>query len=80
MIENWKKAYRLNSVRIAVALAFVSGLEPYVPWLASILPTGWVPVVAVAIVVARLVTQKKLHQTTPDAILAEAEKLEGGAK
>lgn len=61
--ENWRSILRRAwSVRIALALAVVSGMNAALPVLADVLPRGVFAVLtfggAVAIVVARLVYQK----------------------
>ena len=78
MIQNWKKFYRMHSVQLAVALGVLAGLEPYVPMLASVLPAAWVPIAALLIVVARLVRQGKLEETTPTEVWDEAMKARDG--
>lgn len=69
MIENWKQAYRMHSVQLAAIVAFLAGLEPFIPQLAEVLPDGWASVAAGLIIVARLAKQKSLRRTTLEQIL-----------
>jgi hypothetical protein len=72
LIKNWKQAYKMHSVQLAAIVATVAGLEPFIPQLAAFLPDGWASVAAVLIVVARLASQNKLHETTPKELWDEA--------
>lgn len=69
MIENWKQAYRMHSVQLAALVAFLAGLEPFIPQLAEFLPDGWASAAAGLIIVARLAKQNGLRRTTIEQIL-----------
>jgi hypothetical protein len=71
LIENWKQAYKMASIWVTSIVAFLAGLEPFIPKLAEFLPEGWVFFAALLIIAARLAKQKKLHDTTPKELWDE---------
>lgn len=61
LIEDWKKAHRLWSMRLLALAGLVAALEPVLPQLASILPERWYAWAMLAVAVARLVKQETDH-------------------
>lgn len=57
LIQNWRAAPRMLSVRLAAATAVVAGLEPVVPALQAALPPAWAAYASLAIAVARIIQQ-----------------------
>lgn len=66
LIENWRKAYQMLSVQVAFLLGVVATAYEYLPALQSYLPDGWVKWAALAVVLARIVKQEKLHADGKD--------------
>lgn len=61
LIQNWRSAWRMLSVQAAALLAIVAAAYEHLPALQTYLPEGWVKYAALAVVVARIVQQPKLH-------------------
>lgn len=66
LIDNWRQAWRLNSIQAAALLALLSMLQAEVlPHLQAAVPDRWWPYVsagvALAIVLLRLRAQPDLH-------------------
>jgi protein-S-isoprenylcysteine O-methyltransferase Ste14 len=65
LIDNWRKAHKFWSVRLAVIAALLGTVEQMLPYLGDFLPPQWFSilniVVMLAAVVARLVAQPKAH-------------------
>lgn len=80
MIENWKKAYKMHSVQLAIIVATIAGFEPFIPQLAAFLPKGWVSGAAMLIVIARLIKQGSLKDTTPQEVWDETVRAVDGVK
>jgi hypothetical protein len=59
LVDDWKKAYKWVSVQIAAVLVFLPMLMPYMPELSQYLPTNWTQWLGGAIIVARIIAQKK---------------------
>lgn len=59
LINDWKQAYKFVSVQIAAVLVFLPMLMPYMPELAQYMPANWYQWLGGAIVVARIIAQKK---------------------
>lgn len=64
MVARWREAWKWGSVRWALLLAAVAGLETQLPTLAAYLPEYWVSIMALAIIAARVL----LVQVRPDPI------------
>lgn len=67
LIDNWKqKALKLWSIRLGLIAALLSGVEVILPMFADEIPRGVFAIASfittVAAMVARLVSQPKLHQ------------------
>lgn len=67
LIENWRSAWRMLSVRVAALLALVAAAYDYLPALQTYLPEGWVKYAALLVIAARLVKQPDLHADDPAA-------------
>lgn len=59
LIEDWKRAWRLGSIWLAAALGLLDAASEYLPMVKTYLPEGWVKWIAIAIIVARLLKQRK---------------------
>lgn len=71
LIDEWKSAYKLWSVRLAGLTAAVSGMDWLLPNLAGEIPKGVYFALAMLIVLARVVQQVK---ELPDASADPTEK------
>ncbi len=64
LIDNWKQAWKFNSVRIAVFTALINLLVSFLPALG--VPEGWMTIIntllGIAITVARVTKQPELNQ------------------
>lgn len=63
LIDNWKQAWRFNSVRIAVFTALINLLVSFLPALG--VPEGWMAIIntvlGILITVARVTKQPELE-------------------
>lgn len=59
LIEDWKQSWKFLSVQLAAALALLDVAYEYLPAVQSYLPEGWVKWMALAIIVARVIKQRK---------------------
>jgi hypothetical protein len=59
LVADWKKAYTWFSVQIAALIIFLPMLSPYMPELQQYLPTNWTQWLGGAIILARIIAQKK---------------------
>lgn len=59
LVEDWKVAYKWFSMQIAAIIIFLPMLTPYMPDLANYLPANWYQWLGGAIVLARIIAQKK---------------------
>ena len=59
LIPDWQKAYRFLTVQAATGLLALSMCYDYLPALREFIPDNYVKIVAVAIIVARVVSQTK---------------------
>lgn len=59
LIEDWKQSWKFLSVQLAAALALLDVAYEYLPAVQSYLPEGWVKWMALAIIVARTIKQRK---------------------
>lgn len=59
LIEDWKQSWKFLSVQLAAALALLDIAYEYLPAVQSYLPEGWVKWMALAIIVARIIKQRK---------------------
>lgn len=76
MIENWKQAWRMWSVRLSALAAIVAGLEALLPALEGQVPSWAYACLSIAIIVARLSKQKRLTDET----LQELQRIKSIAK
>lgn len=60
LIPEWKRAWRLWSVRLSALIVALSLLEPWLPQLREALPANWYSYLAGAVIVARVLVQQKL--------------------
>ncbi|WP_024302242.1 hypothetical protein [Pseudogulbenkiania sp. MAI-1] len=58
LIDNWKRAHRLWSVRLTALVAFITALEALQPQLAAVLPAHWYGWAMLVIGVARVIKQE----------------------
>lgn len=59
LVADWKKAYTWFSMQIAAIIIFLPMLAPYMPELAQYLPANWYQWLGGAIVLTRIIAQKK---------------------
>lgn len=59
LIPEWKRAWRLWSVKLSAATIALAGLESLLPQLAAVLPPKWYAWAVLAIGIARLIKQKE---------------------
>lgn len=59
LIEDWRQSWKFLSVQLAAALALLDVAYEYLPAVQSYLPEGWVKWMALAIIVARVIKQRK---------------------
>lgn len=59
LIENWKDCWRFASVQMAVLLGLLDVAYDYLPAIQTHLPPHWVQIMAVVIIAARVIQQKK---------------------
>ena len=59
LIEDWKQSWKFLSVQLAAAMALLDIAYEYLPTVQSYLPEGWVKWMALAIIVARIIKQRK---------------------
>jgi len=59
LIEDWKQSWKFLSVQLAAALALLDVAYEYLPAVQSYLPEGWVKWMALSIIVARVIKQRK---------------------
>jgi hypothetical protein len=59
LIEDWKQSWKFLSVQLAAALALLDVAYEYLPAVQTYLPEGWVKWVALTIIVARVIKQRK---------------------
>ena len=59
LIEDWKQSWKFLSVQLAAALALLDVAYDYLPAVQSYLPEGWVKWIALSIIVARVIRQRK---------------------
>lgn len=59
LIEDWKQSWKFLSVQLAAALALLDVAYDYLPAVQSYLPEGWVKWIALSIIVARVIKQRK---------------------
>lgn len=67
LVENWRAAPRMLSVRLAAATAAVAALEPVVPALQAALPPAWAAYAGLAIAIARVVQQPAVSAAAQEA-------------
>lgn len=60
LIPEWKRAWRLWSVRLSALIVALSLLEPSLPQLREALPDNWYSYLAATVIVARVLVQQKL--------------------
>lgn len=60
LIENWRSAWRMLSVRAAALLALVAAAYDYLPQLHAYMPDGWMKYGALVVIVARIIKQPEL--------------------
>lgn len=58
LIDNWKAAHRLWSVRLLALAGLIAALEPLSPQMAALLPERWYTWAMLAIGIARLIKQE----------------------
>lgn len=61
LIDNWRQAHRLWSVRLLALAGAVAALEPLAPQLAAVLPERWYGWAMLAVAIARLIKQEVRH-------------------
>lgn len=61
LIDNWKQAHRLWSVRLLALAGLIAALEPLSPSLATLLPERWYAWAMLIIGIARLIKQERRH-------------------
>ncbi len=61
LIDNWRQAHRLWSVRLLALAGLVATLEPLLPQLAAVLPERWYGWAMLAVTIARLIKQEVRH-------------------
>lgn len=59
LIEDWKQSWKFLSVQLAAALALLDIAYEYLPAVQTYLPEGWVKWMALSIIVARIIKQRK---------------------
>jgi len=59
LIEDWRQSWKFLSVQLAAALALLDVAYEYLPAVQSYLPEGWVKWMALSIIVARVIKQRK---------------------
>lgn len=63
LIDDWKQSYRYLSVQLAAAIVFVAELQIYLPEVREHLPEDWYKWAALAVIAARVISQKKPEAT-----------------
>lgn len=59
LIEDWRQSWKFLSVQLAAALALLDIAYEYLPAVQTYLPEGWVKWMALSIIVARIIKQRK---------------------
>lgn len=59
LIEDWRQSWKFLSVQLAAALALLDIAYEYLPAVQTYLPEGWVKWMALSIIVARVIKQRK---------------------
>lgn len=61
LIDNWRQAHRLWSMRLLTLAGLIAALEPLSPQLATLLPERWYAWAMLIIGIARLIKQERRH-------------------
>lgn len=65
LIEDWRQSWKFLSVQLAAALALLDIAYEYLPAVQTYLPEGWVKWMALSIIVARIIKQRKDADVAP---------------
>lgn len=79
LIPEWKRAWRLWSVKLSALIIALSLLEPSLPQLREALPDNWYSYLAGAVIVARVLVQQRLV-TAGDTANGESYPPPGGSQ
>ena len=69
LIDNWRKAYKLSSVRLSAVFAVLAGIYPFLSEMKAVLPEGhWVVSALFAVVIlARVISIKPVDKSDDDS-------------